>query len=78
MKRTVPWILAGILVASIGANLYYMFSQSIRLDEAQSIWVSTKSVMGILKTNGQDVQAPLYALVLHFWMQKEHTLRCVL
>lgn len=69
MKKIFGWILAGSVVTSVALNLYYLFSQSIRLDEAQSIWVSTKSVMEILKIDGQDVQTPLYTLLLHFWMQ---------
>lgn len=44
-------------------------SQSIRLDEAQSIWVTTKSLPVIMKLTGQDVLVPLYPLLLHFWLQ---------
>jgi len=69
MKILAPWFLAGSLISSVALNLYYLFSQSIRLDEAQSIWVATKSVVGILKISGQDVQTPLYPILLHFWMQ---------
>jgi len=43
--------------------------QSIRLDEAQSIWVSTKSLSQILQIDAQDVLVPLYEILLHFWMQ---------
>lgn len=50
-------------------NTYQLLSQSIRLDEAQSIWASTKPVIGILGYLSLDVAAPLYAVLLHFWIQ---------
>lgn len=62
-----------LLILAIGAstilNVQLLFSQSIRLDESQSIWVATKSVLEILRISGQDVQVPLYSLILHFWTQ---------
>lgn len=59
----------GIILISISVNMAYLLTQSIRLDEAQSLWVATKSVPTVLKISGQDVQTPLYALLLHFWLQ---------
>jgi uncharacterized membrane protein len=50
-------------------NLYFLFGGSIRLDESQSIWVATKSIPNLLYISGQDVQVPLYSLILHFWLQ---------
>ncbi len=64
--RTVIFI-SILLVSAI--NLFFLFSQSIRLDEAQSIWVSTKSLSTLLIATGQDVQVPLYPVILHFWLQ---------
>ena len=69
MKKYETYIIFGVVVASLLINLYFLYSQSIRLDEAQSIWVATKSVVTILKINGQDVQVPFYTLLLHFWTQ---------
>ncbi|MCL4384304.1 glycosyltransferase family 39 protein [Patescibacteria group bacterium] len=69
MKRLEVFIIYAVVIASLLINLFYLYSQSIRLDEAQSIWVATKSVPTLLKINGQDVQTPLYTLILHFWMQ---------
>lgn len=48
-------------------NTSSLFRESIRLDEAQSIWVAGKSVPELLRTTSQDVQPPLYLLFLHFW-----------
>lgn len=50
-------------------NAYQLLTQSIRLDEAQSIWAATKPVSGILSYLSLDVAAPLYAVLLHFWIQ---------
>lgn len=54
-----------IAALAITVNL----SASIRLDEAQSVWVATKSVSGIITNIAQDVHVPLYPLLLHFWIQ---------
>ncbi len=48
---------------------FLLYSQSIRLDESQSIWVSTKSLPFLLRTTAQDVHVPLYGTLLHFWLQ---------
>ncbi len=64
------WIVFfGILIFDFILNTFQLLSQSIRLDEAQSIWASTKSVNGILSYLSKDVATPLYALLLHFWIQ---------
>lgn len=69
MSKLFQFILIISTIASVVLNVVFLFSQSIRLDEAQSIWVSTKSIPSIMKINGQDVQVPLYTLILHIWMQ---------
>lgn len=58
-----------ILFVSALAVVFTLYSQSLRLDESQSIWVATKSVGEILNFVGQDVHVPLYFLLLHFWVQ---------
>ncbi len=58
-----------LLIAAVIFSLLPLFNQSIRLDEAQSLWVSTRSVPGILKYVSEDVHVPLYSLLLHFWLQ---------
>lgn len=57
------------MVASCVASVITLSHLSIRLDEAQSLWVSTKSVPEVLKLISQDVHVPLYELILHFWIQ---------
>ncbi len=58
-----------LIAISIGVNLLTVTDQSIRLDESQSLWAATKSVPGIINYISQDVQVPLYELLLHFWIQ---------
>lgn len=58
------FLFLGLLV-----NTIVLQSQSIRLDESQSLWISTKSIFSILKFTAEDVHVPLYNLTLHFWVQ---------
>ncbi|HUD44803.1 MAG TPA: glycosyltransferase family 39 protein [Patescibacteria group bacterium] len=50
-------------------NYITVSSQSIRLDESQSLWAATKSIPALLTWTSQDVHVPLYNLMLHFWIQ---------
>jgi mannosyltransferase len=47
----------------------YLSSQSIRLDESQTIWVTTKPIQTVWKLIAQDVHVPLYFTILHYWIQ---------
>jgi mannosyltransferase len=42
---------------------------SLQLDESQSLWQSSHSVLGTLHAVALDVHVPLYLLILHFWQQ---------
>lgn len=64
-----PKFLIPLIVAACGVSLWSIFSQSIRLDEAQSIWMFSKPVPTIISLTSADVHVPLYGLLLHFWMQ---------
>jgi mannosyltransferase len=53
------------LVVALSA---FVFShQSLRLDEAQSLWQTSHSPLKIVNLIAQDVHVPLYHLLLHFW-----------
>lgn len=56
------------VVISLFVSVYMLFQQSIRLDEAQSLWVATKTIPGIIEYLSKDVQTPLYHVILHFWL----------
>lgn len=57
------------IALSAAISIVTLFSQSIRLDEAQSIWVYTKSIPAFLRLTAEDVLVPLYGIIIHFWMQ---------
>ena len=46
---------------------FVFFGQSLRLDEAQSLWQTSHSVAKIFNVIGQDVHVPFYHLMLYFW-----------
>ncbi len=46
----------------------FLIHNSLRLDEAQSLWQASHSISGTLKVVAQDVHVPLYHLILHFWI----------
>src|SRR6185437_13412271 len=62
-------IIVVFIVATLGFSASTLFQQSLRLDEAQSLWASTKSVWAIIQYLSLDVHVPLYELILHFWLQ---------
>lgn len=49
--------------------MFRLMTESIRLDEAQSIWMFTKSFPTLFHLVGSDVHVPLYGILLHIWMQ---------
>ncbi len=53
----------GVVLASV-----FLFShQSLRLDEAQSLWQSSPGFVRALQIVADDVHVPLYNTMLHFW-----------
>lgn len=65
-RRTVLTLL--ILILFVGAvSAVALAKQSLRLDEAQSLWQTSRSPMTIFNIISQDVHVPLYSLILHFW-----------
>lgn len=55
------------LLGVLGISKYLLIGNSLRLDEAQSLWQTSHSILGTLKVVAQDVHVPLYHLILHFW-----------
>jgi mannosyltransferase len=61
-------IFLGILILfSATLSVGILSKQSIRLDEAQSLWQTRQEPMQILNTIAEDVHVPLYHMLLHFW-----------
>jgi len=46
---------------------HFLIGQSLRLDEAQSLWQTSRSVPQIFSVVAGDVHVPLYHLLLHAW-----------
>ena len=57
-------LLMGIVIA---ISMYTLSSQSLRLDESQSLWQTTHSLSQMLYVVAQDVHVPLYHLILRSW-----------
>lgn len=62
---TVLTILFFMVVAAVFSLL--LSNQSLRLDEAQSLWQSSRTPAKILDIVAHDVHVPLYELILHVW-----------
>ncbi|PIR82336.1 hypothetical protein COU20_02840 [Candidatus Kaiserbacteria bacterium CG10_big_fil_rev_8_21_14_0_10_59_10] len=60
-------ILIGLLSFVTALSLLFFADQSLRLDEAQSLWQTSRSPGAILSTVAADVHVPLHHLLLHFW-----------
>jgi uncharacterized membrane protein len=63
------WILGLLMVGVILFSVLFLSGQSLRLDEAQSLWQSSHSPAGVLKVVASDVHVPLHHLLLHMWQK---------
>lgn len=59
--------LSGLMLLVALLAVFFFIPQSLRLDEAQSLWVSSRSPDVILALVAEDVHVPLYQELLHFW-----------
>lgn len=64
---TILYLLILMIFAIAVSGALYL-NQSLRLDEAQSLWQSRGSFSSILKLIAHDVHVPLYHLILHVWL----------
>ena len=60
--------LAVLIETVIFISIFFMMKESLRLDEAQSIWQTSHSLAGTLEIVAQDVHMPMYHVLLHYWM----------
>ncbi|MBL8029890.1 MAG: glycosyltransferase family 39 protein [Candidatus Doudnabacteria bacterium] len=58
-----------LMILATAISAYFLLHQSIRLDESQSLWQSSRSLKGLIKTISQDVHMPLYSVLLHLWQR---------
>jgi mannosyltransferase len=59
--------LSALVAVAILLSLFVWMGESLRLDEAQSVWQTSRSLPGVIDTVAKDVHMPLYFIGLHFW-----------
>jgi mannosyltransferase len=60
--------LSALMLGVTALSVFVLSRQSLRLDEAQSLWQTSHSPSQIFWIVAQDVHVPLYHQLLHWWM----------
>lgn len=60
--------MAALIASVVTISVLFMMKESLRLDEAQSIWQTSHTLGGTLEIVAQDVHMPMYHVLLHYWM----------
>lgn len=55
------------MLIPVALSAFFFMGQSLRLDEAQSLWQSSRGFTNIFTIVAGDVHVPLYHLILHWW-----------
>lgn len=66
-QRQVVFFIAGCMIFSAALSFFFFLGQSLRLDEAQSLWQTSRSPQKVLNIIAQDVHVPFYHIMLHAW-----------
>lgn len=66
-RTTVALLLLGMVGIIVLLALLFFLNQSLRLDEAQSLWQTSRAPLDTIRLVAGDVHVPLYHLLLHFW-----------
>ena len=61
-------LLLATMCIPIVLSVAFFMGQSLRLDESQSLWQTSRTVADILAIVAGDVHVPLYHILLHFWL----------
>jgi mannosyltransferase len=67
-KSFAPWIIAGLMLIATVFSFVFFQEQSLRLDEAQSLWQASHTPLKIVQIIAEDVHVPLYHMILHVWL----------
>lgn len=59
--------LAAMMMGVVALSTLFFLNQSLRLDEAQSLWQTSRAPFDILRLLAGDVHVPLYHILLHYW-----------
>jgi mannosyltransferase len=57
----------GCLIGVTLISFLALIHNSLRLDESQSLWQTSHSILGTFRAVALDVHVPLYHMILHFW-----------
>ncbi|MDE2041267.1 MAG: glycosyltransferase family 39 protein, partial [Patescibacteria group bacterium] len=60
-------VIVFLMLGVIALSTFFFAGQSLRLDEAQSLWQTSRSPLAMFQVVAQDVHVPLYHLMLHYW-----------
>src|SRR5690349_3960443 len=66
-SRRTFFLLLGCMALPIIFSLSYFLHQSLRLDEAQSLWQTSRGFADVLTIVAGDVHVPFYHLLLRLW-----------
>ena len=65
--KSPPILLTALVIFAGGLSLFFFSSQSLRLDEAQSLWQTSRAPVDIATIVAKDVHVPLYHFLLYGW-----------
>ena len=67
-KEIATWLALIAMMLFVCALSYFFFmNMSLRLDESQSLWQTSRTPLSIFNVVAQDVHVPLYHELLHEW-----------
>jgi mannosyltransferase len=66
-SKKIFWSVVGLMALVVVLSLTIFSRQSLRLDESQSLWQTSRSPAKILNIVAQDVHVPFYHIALHYW-----------
>jgi uncharacterized membrane protein len=69
-NRIISASAVGLIVIGSLLRIYALDSESIRLDEAQSVWQASHSFRFILIYMVQNIHLPMHNTLLHLWMRE--------
>ena len=66
-EAKLDYALWGILLLAAILRVYGIASESLWIDEGQTVAYATKSIAGIIEYCARDVHPPLYLFIMHAW-----------
>lgn len=67
-KAAWPAVITFMLIMAAVAR-FFLMDESLRLDEAQSLWQTDRSLSGVMRVVARDVHMPLYHVLLFGWQK---------